>query len=265
MSSAEARPRLALVGHAGDELNIDGLARWLGSFADLTLLVRIHEPLQRKVRRVRRELQRVGAWRMADVMAYKVIHQVRYRRADAEWHAALLETLRSTYPPARFARTIDVPNANDAPVQEALRADPPDLMIARCKQLLAPRIFEVPRAGTVVLHPGICPEYRNAHGGFWALATGHPELVGTTLLRIDRGVDTGPVFAYFTARGSLDTHSHIVLQNRTLFDNLPAVQAALEQVIDGLATPVDVRGRTSAEWGQPWLTAWRRARRAART
>ncbi len=46
----------------------------------------------------------------------------------------------------------------------------PDIAIARCKVILKRAIFEVPRAGTFVLHPGICPEYRNAHGCFWALA-----------------------------------------------------------------------------------------------
>jgi hypothetical protein len=30
-------------------------------------------------------------------------------------------------------------------------------MIARCKTLLAGRIFTIPTVGTFVMHPGICP------------------------------------------------------------------------------------------------------------
>ena len=48
------------------------------------------------------------------------------------------------------------------------------------------------------MHPGICPEYRNAHGCFWALANRDLNKVGMTLLRIDKGVDTGPTFGYYT-------------------------------------------------------------------
>jgi len=36
------------------------------------------------------------------------------------------------------------------------------------------------------MHPGICPEYRNSHGCFWALANDDPERVGVTLLQIDK-------------------------------------------------------------------------------
>jgi len=51
--------------------------------------------------------------------------------------------------------------------QEFLCKAAPDLTIARCKFILKESIFAVPRDGTFVMHPGICPEYRNAHGCFW--------------------------------------------------------------------------------------------------
>ena len=64
--------------------------------------------------------------------------------------------------------------------------------------ILKRTIFEIPRAGTFVLHPGICPEYRNAHGCFWALANRDLDRVGMTLLRVDAGIDTGPVYLHGT-------------------------------------------------------------------
>ena len=54
---------------------------------------------------------------------------------------------------------------------------------ARCKVILKEKIFGIPRVGTFVMHPGICPEYRNAHGCFWALVRRDLERVGMTLLR----------------------------------------------------------------------------------
>ena len=46
--------------------------------------------------------------------------------------------------------------------EERMGVREPDLVIARCKTLLASRVFSIPPLGTYVMHPGICPEYRNA-------------------------------------------------------------------------------------------------------
>ena len=32
------------------------------------------------------------------------------------------------------------------------------------------KIFSIPSHGTFIMHPGICPKYRNSHGCFWAIA-----------------------------------------------------------------------------------------------
>ena len=84
----------------------------------------------------------------------------------------------------------DSPNTADA--EAFVRECQPTLMLARCKMLLRERIFSIPALGTYALHPGICPEYRNAHGCFWAAALGDRENIGTTLLRIDAGWTPGP-------------------------------------------------------------------------
>ena len=123
-------------------------------------------------------------------------------------------------------------------------------------------MFSIPRLGTFVMHPGICPEYRNAHGCFWARATGDHGNVGMTLLRIDRGVDTGPVFGYF--RVDPDAHeSHVVTQHRVVLDHLDAVRDTLLAIDAGAAVPIDTSGRPSAAWGQPWLSAHLRMRAVA--
>jgi len=45
-----------------------------------------------------------------------------------------------------------------------------------------------------------------------------------------------------------------------VFDSLDILRPKLEAILEGRAVPVDVSGRTSAAWGQPWLTkyvAWK--------
>jgi methionyl-tRNA formyltransferase len=138
----------------------------------------------------------------------------------------------------------------------------PDVTIARCKVILRRETFGIARAGTFVLHPGICPEYRNAHGCFWALARRDLERVGMTLLRVDEGVDTGPVFLRATAAVDERRESHVVVQYRVVLDNLDTIAAALRAAWRG-AAPLPAAGRHSATWGQPWLSAYVRWKLAA--
>jgi hypothetical protein len=81
-----------------------------------------------------------------------------------------------------------------------------------------------------------------------------------TLLRIDKGVDTGPVFGYFTYPYDERNESHIIIQHRVVFENLDAIASKLEEIYRGEAVPISTAGRDSAAWGQPWLTrylAWK--------
>ncbi len=115
------------------------------------------------------------------------------------------------------------------------------------------------------MHPGICPEYRNAHGCFWALTRGDFEKVGITLLKVDEGVDTGNIYGYFSYDYDSLNETHIRIQNRVVFDNLSRVEKKLHEIADGRAATIGVTGRDSGVWGHPWLSryaAWkRRARR----
>lgn len=137
-------------------------------------------------------------------------------------------------------------------------------MIARCKYILKPAIFTIPSRGTFVMHPGICPQYRNAHGCFWALARRDLENVGMTLLKIDAGVDTGPVYGYYRCRFDERRESHVVIQHRVVFDNLDPLRERLLQILEGAADTLDTSGLPSRAWGQPWLTAYCRWKRQAR-
>ncbi len=250
------RMRTLLFCHHDDPVNRQGLAGWLASFTDLVGLVVIREDHGRLLRRVRRELRRVGALRFPDVLAFRAYYRLFLRSADREWEQHRLAQLRDTYGlPSETTRVVETPNPNSSDVLAVLRELSPDLMIARCKTLLQPRIFKVPRCGTFVMHPGICPEYRNAHGCFWALARSDRTNVGMTLLKIDEGVDTGPVYGYFRCVLDEINESHIVIQHRAVLDNLGPLKSKLLEIGAGKAEPVDTSGRSSREWGQPWLSA----------
>jgi hypothetical protein len=261
--------RTLLICHDGARLHQEGLARWLTSFSTLSGILVLREDRRTLLRRVRREVRRAGVLGFADVLAFRAYYQLLLAPRVRTWEARALRDLVLRYPPIPAStRVAHESSPNSASAERFVRDCAPDMTLALCKNLLAERIWGIPPLGTFVLHPGICPEYRNAHGCFWALANDDLENVGMTLLKIDRGVDTGPVFGYFRSAYDEVAESHAVIQSRVVLDNLDQIRSRLTEIALGRARPIDTDGRPSAAWGQPRLTrylrwkrnAWRRRR-----
>ena len=262
---ARPRPRVLLIAHREAPLHWDGLARWLASWATLAGVEILDEPKNLKWKRLKRERRRVGWMRLLDVLAFRVWYRLFHSAADDRWKEERLESLRRRFAPVDAAvPVLTTSSPNTAESERFIRDARPDLVLALCKNLIKESVFSIPTSGTFVLHPGICPEYRNAHGCFWALAEDDVDRVGMTLLRINAGIDTGPVYGYFRYPFDEVHESHIVIQHRVVLDTLDSIATLLQSIHDGDATPIPTGGRPSGEWGQPWLTRWLRWKRHAR-
>lgn len=78
---------------------------------------------------------------------------------------------------------------------ETLRSLHPDVaVVAAYGQLLPQDLLDVPRLGCLNLHTSILPRWRGAAPIQWAIASGDPE-TGVTLMRMEAGLDTGPMLA----------------------------------------------------------------------
>jgi hypothetical protein len=260
--------RAVLICHDSEPLNRFGLARWMASFLDLVAIIEIHEPPSRMRKRIWREFKRVGFWRFMDVLAFRLYSRGMLRSLDRQFEERLLRSLETRYPDLPPDTPVLVTSSpNSAEAEQLLRKVKPDIILARCKSILNARIFKQAAVGTFVMHPGICPQYRNAHGCFWAMARRDIENVGMTLLKIDEGVDTGPVYGYYRANFDELTQTHNMVQNMVVFDNLDMLRTKLEEIVAGTASAIDTQGCPSRAWGQPWLTSylqWKFAARAAK-
>ena len=253
-----------LICHEGAELDREGLARWLASFSNLVGVVVLREKTGRMRRRIRHEVERVGAARFLDVLAFRLYYKLLLAAQDHAWQERKLEELRATYPELGDVPVLVTHSPNSAEAEQFIRRLSPDIVLARCKTLLKESVFSIASRGTFVMHPGVCPEYRNAHGCFWALASDDAEKVGMTLLRIDKGIDTGPVYGYYSYPFDEAEESHIRIQHRVVLENLPALEAKLGEIYEGKAVALDTHGRESKTWGQPWLTSYLRWKRRAK-
>ena len=254
-----------LICHADADINRIVIARWLASFSHLTGIILVQEAAKRRWRRVQREVHRIGPWRFIDVAAFRLYYRLFLARADHRWQQQAVHRYVLPYPelPA------DVPllyttSPNSAEAEQFIRECAPDLMLVRCKHLLKESVFLLPALGTFVMHPGICPEYRNSHGCFWALARNDLARVGMTLLRIDRGIDTGPIYGYYSCQFDEVRDSHLVIQQKVVLENLTQLAAKLREIADGKAIPIDISGRESHAWGQPWLSSYLTWKRQAK-
>ncbi len=249
--------RTLLICHEDAALHREGMARWLASFSTLTGIVVLHDSWRAKWRRTRRELSRVGPARLADVVAFRAYYKLFIAHRDREWEASRLYSLRQRY--SRLSTdtpVLHIESPNSASAQRFIEQCAPDISLALCKTILKPAVFSIPSRGTFVLHPGICPEYRNAHGCFWALVNRDLDKVAMTLLRIDAGVDTGPVYGYYSYPYDELTESHWIIQQRVVLDTLEPLQQKLMAIAAGGAKPIDTSGRPSAIWGQPRFSSY---------
>ena len=260
-------PRTLLICHHDAPLDYESLARWMASFSNLVGVVILEEKRDQVKRRIQREHKRIGTFRFLDVLAFRLYYKAFLAGADTKWTETQVERFRGRYPEVE-APVLRSHSPNTPEVERFIREARPDIVIARCKFIMKEQVFSIPTVGTFVMHPGICPEYRNAHGCFWALAQDDVEHVGVSLLKIDKGVDTGPIYGYFGYQFDELRESHYRIQCRCVLDNLDALAAKLLEIYRGKAVAMDVTNRKSAAWGQPWMTAYLRwkshARRRAR-
>jgi len=85
--------------------------------------------------------------------------------------------------------------ARDEKFIAELRGLAPELIVVVAYgQILPQSILDLPRHGCLNVHTSLLPKYRGAAPIQWAIANGDAE-TGATLMKMDAGLDTGPIVA----------------------------------------------------------------------
>jgi methionyl-tRNA formyltransferase len=114
--------------------------------------------------------------------------------------------------------------------EELARLAPDLLVVAAYGQILRARLLDLPRLGCVNLHASLLPRWRGAAPVAHALLAGDRR-TGVTLMRMDAGLDTGPMLARVeTAIDDQDDRGRLTgrlaeLGAGLLLDNLPRLAA----------------------------------------
>ena len=130
---------------------------------------------------------------------------------------------------------------------EQLRAWAPELfVVAAFGQILKKDVLELPRYGCVNVHASLLPRWRGAAPINAAILAGDEE-TGVTIMKMDVGLDTGPMFAKKSIRlNPDDTAGSVLGALSTLGANL--LNETLPDIISGKLTaePQPAEGATYA-------------------
>jgi methionyl-tRNA formyltransferase len=126
-------------------------------------------------------------------------------------------------------RLQEVEKVNDSAFVTELAATKPELsIIAGYSSIFHAALINTPRKGTINLHSGRLPQYRGGSPLNWQMINGETE-AGISVIRVDTGIDTGPVLAAATiAIAPDDTIAELHAKANKLFPQL------VTDVVDGL-------------------------------
>jgi methionyl-tRNA formyltransferase len=114
-------------------------------------------------------------------------------------------------------------------------AAPDVVVIIAYGQIIPARLIEIPRLGWINLHGSLLPKYRGAAPIHWAIASGETR-TGLTTMRIDAGLDTGPMLLKYETEIAPDETTP-ELYARLAEAGAPLIVETLRGLASGTITP----------------------------
>lgn len=207
-------------------------------------------------RRIRGRARRYGWFKAMDELAFHLADRLFVRRGEKE--------LFEGYFPEEFLRPapLEVPEYSVRKIHsqewlDFIQQQKPDILFSVCGTVIfRPKLFNIPRLGTYVLHEGLTPEYKGLHTPLWGLMQQEPEFLGYTLLKVDESIDGGKVLiqgGYDPPEGcgvrqwSFIAH-HAIVQG---LDDMAEAMRELER--DDGFEPLDLKSRMDSGHTYTWM------------
>jgi len=160
----------------------------------VTVSVIFEEPsFKSKLAVLKRRVSRIGLRHVGDQLLLLMFTWLMERRKDKENAKNIFYDQPSGYLVQKDVVKLTVENINDAELKDFLSSESPDILLVNGTSIIKPKIIELLPERIINIHVGVTPEYRGAHGGFWALYNQEPEMLGVTVHLIDSGIDTGAI------------------------------------------------------------------------
>jgi methionyl-tRNA formyltransferase len=161
-------------------------------------------PEYRATRVLRDRLSKVGPIAVLDQVMLVLYRRLFEARKDRRVAREIFVGPSSEEFTTSEAQILEVDDANSKEVADFIRAKSPDAVVLGGAPLLKKQIIDAAQGKMINMHPGYAPDYRGRYCGYWPIFNREPEKVGTTLLFVDEGIDTGAILA--RQRVEFDVH-----------------------------------------------------------
>jgi methionyl-tRNA formyltransferase len=93
---------------------------------------------------------------------------------------------------------------------EVVKEFDPDLMVVFGSSIIKDPLLSLKPNKFINLHLGLSPYYRGSGTNFWPFVNKELECVGSTILHLDPGIDTGDIITHVTPKFDLNDNVHTV-------------------------------------------------------
>ena len=150
---------------------------------------------------------------------------------------------------------LEVRSLDDPEVYGALAEYRPDVFCVACFPWLLPaRVLQIPRLGSVNIHPSLLPDNRGPDPLFWTFRRGDV-VSGVTVHLMDERFDSGPVLGQAAASIADGTTEHM-LEERLAELGGQLLEEALAELVAGTRVPVEQDGARATYYSYPRPNDW---------
>ncbi|NJM30843.1 MAG: formyl transferase [Rhizobiales bacterium] len=228
------------------------LVREFGAFPCI-----VEERLSRRTM-ARYRMRKLGILTVASQVAFvALIRPWLSRAAQARIDAICRESdLERTPPMAGHIHHVE--SVNSAACRDLIGRYNPKVIVVNGTRIIGKGTLASASAILLNTHQGVTPQYRGAHGGYWALYKNDPAHCGVTVHLVDSGIDTGNIVSQALIEPTANDNfcSYPFLQTAAA---LPLLKQA---VADALLGRLESRGPegTSGLWYHPGFFQYLAAR-----
>jgi folate-dependent phosphoribosylglycinamide formyltransferase PurN len=228
------------------------LAREFGAFPCI-----IEERLSRRTM-ARYRARKLGWFAVASQVGFIALIRPWLARAASGRIKAICREKDLERTPPMAAHIHHVETVNSEACRDLIRRYDPKVIAVNGTRIIGKETLASTSAIILNTHQGITPQYRGAHGGYWALYNNDRARCGVTVHLVDSGIDTGNIVSQALIEPDADDNfcSYPFLQIAAAF---PLLKKAVADALEGKLESRSAEG-PSGLWYHPGFFQYLRAR-----
>ena len=144
---------------------------------------------------LKRRIKKLGVVKVAGQVLFQLTVPKYLNMISKKRRNEIIEKNALDLSPIPHEKIVNVSSVNTAETATILKNLQPDLIIVNGTRIITQKILDAAGCSFINTHMGITPQYRGAHGMYWALLNKDGENSGTTVHFVDKGIDTGNIIA----------------------------------------------------------------------